>query len=312
MSRAPLKLLAFDGAFNLPLWVAESQGFFARQGLEVTLAFTPTSGFLVQALMKGSADIALCGFDNIAAYQLGQGEAELAEPPDLRAFMAGDPGFLALVARPGIDSIAALRGATLSVDALSTGFAFVLREMLARAGLAADAVQIVRAGGTATRYAELLAGRHDATLLRTPYERLAMAQGFRLLGRPREWLGPYLGTVAAARRRWIDAHRGSVAGFLQAYREALRWIADPGHAAEACAELIAQHEGLDAMTAPQVLQDLLDREHGLVRDMAFDRRAIDTVLALRGKYGAALPVDLDPAGLLALDIAPTPGIGSEA
>ena len=304
MSRRALKVLAFDGAFNLPLWVAERQGFFAEQGLDVALAFTPTSGFLVQALMNGSADIALCGFDNIAAYQLGQGEAELAEPPDLRAFMAGDPGFLALVARPGIDSIAALRGATLSVDALTTGFAFVLREMLARAGLAADAVQIVRAGGTATRYAELLAGRHDATLLRAPYERLAMAQGFRLLGRPRDSIGPYMGTVAAARRRWIDAHRSAVAGFLQAYRQALRWIADPDHHADACAELIAHHDGLDDVTAPQVLRDLLEPAHGLVRDMAFDGRAIDTVLTLRGQYGSALPANLEPASLLALDVAP--------
>ena len=34
MSRRALKVLAFDGAFNLPLWVAESQGFFARQDFD--------------------------------------------------------------------------------------------------------------------------------------------------------------------------------------------------------------------------------------------------------------------------------------
>jgi len=304
MSRRALKVLAFDGAFNLPLWVADRQGFFAEQGLDVALAFTPTSGFLVQALMNGSADIALCGFDNIAAYQLGQGEAELAEPPDLRAFMAGDPGFLALVARPGIDSIAALRGATLSVDALTTGFAFVLREMLERAGLAPDGVSLVRAGGTATRYAELLAGRHDATLLRAPYDRLAATQGYRVLMRARDLLGPYMGTVAAARRRWIDAHRGEVAGFLAAYRQALRWIADPAHHTQAGAELMARHEGLDAVTAQQVLHDLLDRDQGLVRDQGLDPQAVAAVLGLRGKYGAPLPAGLDPASLLALDVAP--------
>ena len=304
MSRHLLRVLAFDGAFNLPLWVADRQGFFAARGLALALDFTPTSGFLVQALMKGTADIALCGFDNIAAYQLGQGEAELPEPPDLRAFMGGDPGFLALVARPGIDSMAALQGATLSVDALSTGFAFVLREMLARACLGAGAVQIVRAGGTATRYTELLAGRHDATLLRAPYERLAAARGYRVLARASERLGPYLGTVAAARRGWLDANREVVAGFLAAYRQALQWIADPAHAAQAGAELMARHEGLDAPTAQQVLHDLLDPKQGLLRDMRLRSDAVATVLALRGKYAAPLPAGFDPSGLLALDIAP--------
>ena len=51
MSRRVLRVLAFDGAFNLPLWVADRQGFFAAQGLQLALDFTPTVLILTPVLM---------------------------------------------------------------------------------------------------------------------------------------------------------------------------------------------------------------------------------------------------------------------
>lgn len=298
MNARSLRLMSFDGAFNLPLWVAEREGFFADAGMAVSLEFTPNSAFLVQALMSGSAHVAFCGFDNIAAYQFGQGEAQLAEAPDLRAFMGGDAGFLSLVARPGIESIEALSGATLSVDALTTGFAFVLREMLARAGMNEDAVRIVRAGGTATRYAELLAGRHDATLLRTPYERLATARGFRVLARAENLLGPYAGTVGAARLAWIDRHRGLLADFMDAYRAALQWLAAPSHRSHACQMLVSHFAELDPTSASEVLADLLHSRFGLRHDLRLDAEGIATVLALRAKYAGTPETTMDLSQLI--------------
>ena len=76
-----------------------------------------------------------------------------------------------------------LKGKTLSVDAMTTGFAFVARELVASNALTETDVTFVRAGGTANRYRELIAGKHDATLLRTPFELLAQNRGFNLLAR---------------------------------------------------------------------------------------------------------------------------------
>ncbi|WP_234195699.1 ABC transporter substrate-binding protein [Pseudacidovorax sp. NFM-22] len=286
MTAYPLRLLAFDGAFNLPIWIGQSRGVFAAHGLAVSLAYTPNSRFLVQALMNGEADIGLCGFDNIAAYQLGQGEAELPEPPDLRAFMGGDGGFLALVARPEIASLQALAGCTLSVDALTTGFAFVLRDMLAQAGLGGEHVRIVSAGGTAARYQQLLAGAHDATLLRVPYERLAASRGFRILAQAGPLIGPYIGTVGAARQRWLAAHAPQAQAFMRAYREAIDWLHVPAHRAEACDVLMARHEGLDAAAAGCVLDDLLASDGGLQRDLSLDPARVRGVLAIRARHTA--------------------------
>src|SRR5262249_37187970 len=79
-----------------------------------------------------------------------------------------------------------------------------LRELLERAGLA-GAARIVSAGGTGQRYRDLIAGVHDGTLLRTPFELLAADRDCHVLATA-DGLGPYLGTVCAARRSWARAH----------------------------------------------------------------------------------------------------------
>ncbi len=86
----------------------------------------------------------------------------------------------------------------------------MLRELVAKNGLADDDVNYVRAGGTSNRYAELLAGKHDATLLRTPFELLAQNRGFHVSGqrrnaRPLPGHGRIRSTLVGerrTRRRW--------------------------------------------------------------------------------------------------------------
>jgi ABC-type nitrate/sulfonate/bicarbonate transport system substrate-binding protein len=214
-SLVPLRLIAFDGGWNLPIWAAQRQGYFAEQGVAVELSYTPNSAFLVMALFDGKADLALATIDNLVAYQEGQGEAKLPDNPDLFAFMGGVGGFFSIVARPGIDDVAGLKGKTLSVDAMTTGLAFVLRELVVRGGLAESDVTFVRAGGTANRYRDLIAGKHDATLLRTPFELLAAERGFKVIATA-ESLGAYQGTAGFARRSWAREHEAALVGFQRA------------------------------------------------------------------------------------------------
>ncbi len=43
----PVRLIVFDGGWNLPLWAAQRQGFFEANGVTVNVSLTPTSGFLI-------------------------------------------------------------------------------------------------------------------------------------------------------------------------------------------------------------------------------------------------------------------------
>ena len=134
MSRA-LNVIVFPGGFNLPIWAGVHSGAFARHDVEIRLHFTTNSMQQLAGLVRGEWEIGLTGFDNVIAYQEGQGEAEIDRAPDLFVFMGGDNAFLRLAVQPDIGSYADLRGKVLSVDALTTGFAFVLRKMLASNGI---------------------------------------------------------------------------------------------------------------------------------------------------------------------------------
>src|SRR6266571_8887774 len=149
---ASLRVVTFNGGWDLPIWAAQRQGFFEANGVAVQLSYTPSSEVLVTGLFDGRFDIALASIDNFIAYQEGQGEARLPAEPDLFSFIGGDGGFLSIVASPAVKSFADLKGKTLSVDAMTNGLAFVLRELLGRNGLAESDVKFVRAGGTPNRY----------------------------------------------------------------------------------------------------------------------------------------------------------------
>jgi len=288
-----LRVITFDGGWNLPLWAAQRQGFFEAQGLAMQISYTPTSVFLVTAVLEGRADIAFAGFDNVVAYQEGQGEAKIPDNPDLFAFLGGDGGFLTIVAAPAVKRFDDLKGKTLSVDAMTTGFAFVARELVASNALTETDVNFVRAGGTANRYRELMAGKHDATLLRTPFELLAQNRGFNVLAKA-DALGAYQGTVGVARRSWAREHDAALVGFIRAYRAATDWLYDRANREIVEAILIANVRDMTPALAKQSYDLLLADKGGLTRDLAPDLAGMRTVLRLRSKFGAPAKTLTDP------------------
>ena len=103
-----VRVIAFDGGWNLPIWAAQRQGLFEASGITVQLSYTPSSAFLVQSLFDGKSDIATAAIDNLVAYQEGQGEAKIPDDPDLFAFMGCDGGFATVVAAPADPVVPAL------------------------------------------------------------------------------------------------------------------------------------------------------------------------------------------------------------
>jgi len=71
--------------------------------------------------MEGRYDFGTTAYDNVVAYQEGQGETELSTQPDLFAFMGGISGMLRFVTQPDIKTYAALKGTTVGVDAATHG-----------------------------------------------------------------------------------------------------------------------------------------------------------------------------------------------
>ena len=289
----PLRVIAFDGGWNLPVWAAQRQGFFEANGVTVQISWTPSSAYLISALLDDRFEIALAGIDNLVAYQEGQGEAKIADNPDLFAFLGNDNGFASIVAAPAVAKISDLKSKTVSVDAMTTGYAFVVRELLARNGVSETDVTYVRAGGTSNRYRELLAGKHDATLMRTPFELLLRERGFHQLATA-ETLGAYQGTVGIARRSWTARHEKELVGFIRGYRAGIDWLYDRNNRAIVEAILVANIRDMTPALAKQSYDLLLADKGGITRDAALDLDGIRTVLVLRSKYGSPRKTLDDP------------------
>lgn len=281
----PVNLIVFPGGFNWPIWVAQEKGLFARHGIEPKITPTPGSAFQLTGLIEGKFDIAMTAIDNLIAYREGQGEAKILGP-DLFAFMGGDNGFLRLVAVPEVKSFADLKGKTVSVDALTTGYAFVLLEMLERGGLQRERdYQVERAGGVMQRFNALMEKKHAATLLLSPFEVQAEARGYTRLADASNMLGAYQGLVGGARKSWADANRAAVVGYIRAFAAGVDWLYDSKNKDEAVAILRKNLPAMNEQAGQAAYSVLLHPRDGFQRKAQIDLEGVRTVLRLRSKYG---------------------------
>ena len=289
-----VNVIVFPGGFNWPIWVAQEKGLFAANGIDVKLTPTPSSVFQLTNLIAGKFDIAMTAIDNLIADREGQGE-EPVPGPDLFAFMGSDNGFLRLVAVPEVKSYGQLKGKTLSVDARTTGYAFVAFEMLERGGLALDRdYNVVRAGGVLQRFQALLEKKHDATLLLSPFELQAEAKGFNRLGNATDVLGAYQGLVGGARHAWADANRDAVVGYIRAFSAAVDWLYDPRNRDEAVAIFRKNLPNVSEQGARAAYGVLLSPSDGFQKKARIDLEGVRTVLRLRSKYAEPKKTLSDP------------------
>lgn len=279
-----IRVNVFPGGFNWPSFVALDQGFFERNGIRVTLQFTPNSVSQMTGLAEGKFEIAITAVDNIVAYVEGQGEAPIGPQPDFFAFMGSDSGFLNLVVAPPIQTFGELKGKVLSVDARTTGYAFVLFEMLAKNGLQEGDYSIEKVGGTAQRWKALREGKQSGTLLSAPFNLLAQEQHFIELAKATQVIGPYQGNVGATRRSWAMQNKALMIAFIRGYVQAIHWLYDEANRQEAIRILEKNVPEISPALAEKSYQELLDPSTGFSRTGQLNFDGLRTVLTLRSRY----------------------------
>jgi len=289
-----VNLIVFPGGFNWPIWVAREKGFFERNGIEVKVTPTPSSVFQLTNLIDGKFDIAMTAIDNLIAYREGQGEVP-KQGPDLFAFMGGDNGFLRLVTVPEVKSYRELRGKTLSVDAMTTGYAFVLFEMMARNKMQIGKdYKVVTAGGVLQRFQALMEKKHAGTLLLSPFEVQAEEKGFHRLDNAADVLGRYQGLVGGARKGWAEQNSSAVVGYIRGFSDGVDWLYDPSNRDEAIAIFLKNLPNATPQGALVAYGILLSPADGFQKKAKIDPEGVKTVLALRSKYAKPHKVLKDP------------------
>jgi ABC-type nitrate/sulfonate/bicarbonate transport system substrate-binding protein len=282
---AGLRVIAFPGAPNLPIFAAMEHGFFRASGVDVALETTPSSVYQFEKLAAGAFDIACTAFDNVVAYSEGQGAAELPGDPDFCVLMGATQIELSFVVAPEIETYADLKGRGIALDALSTGFAFVLYEMLARGGLEPGDYEMEAVGATPQRWQSVKDGAHAGTLTIEPFTSIALAAGFNVLDVSSNVVDSYQGGIVAASRAWAHANPGKVRGFIRGYLKGLDWTLEPANRTAAALLLLANMPAIKPGVVDAVMDSLLSPKSGLTRKGAILRDGMATVLSLRSRYG---------------------------
>ncbi|WP_327116309.1 ABC transporter substrate-binding protein [Nocardia sp. NBC_01730] len=210
-----------------PLYVvADQRGFLAEAGVEVETTLTRSSDQQRAQLVAGDCDLAVTAIDNLIVWNATGASIRL-----LAQVERTTP--LHLLGRKGFDTITALRGAELGVDAVDNGFAIVLRHLLRSHGLTSDDYTLTPVGGVRERYAALLAGAIAATLLGPPLDELARGQGLPVLLAIGDELPDYPGQGLVAGPAGL-ASAEAISTYLACLDRARHWLAtaEPAHAVD--------------------------------------------------------------------------------
>jgi len=285
-AQTTIRMIGFGGISNLPIWVAQSRGLFAREGFSVDDTDTPGSIKQFRDIMGGNCDIVVTAIDNIVAYTEGQADIQLAGM-DVFAFIGGDTGLNFLVVRPEIKQYADIAGKTVVVDALTTGYAFLLFRILETHGLKPHQdYDVIGIGEGGRRLDAMVEGRAVAAVMSAAQVRRALTLGFNVLATPAQALGgKYQSSVYATRRSWAKDHGAILVGMIRAIRAANDYIFTDRAGAM---QIMARHlTGLSPADADATFDTLIDPSSGLIRSAAIDVDGVRTVLSMRNEF--ALP-----------------------
>ncbi|MGI8895497.1 MAG: ABC transporter substrate-binding protein [Casimicrobiaceae bacterium] len=145
--------------YYLPLTIAERNGYFKAEGLDVEILDFPGGARALQALLGGSVDVVSGAFEHTITQQAkGQNIEALVMQGKYAGIVLGMPK-----AKAGsYKSPADLKGMKIGVTAPGSSTNMFVNILLAKAGLKPDAVAIIGVGATAGAVAIVKRGEIDA------------------------------------------------------------------------------------------------------------------------------------------------------
>lgn len=203
---------------NLPLYVAQEKGFFAKENLFVELVLLGASTRAIPALVGGSVHIsASSAMTTIRAIEKG---AALK----IVGGLVNGPTY-DLISLPKYKSVKELKGATIGVTGLVTSDTVLLKEMLKANGLEYPRdYGMLAIGGGFERWVALQTGNLAAGILNPPYTFAAEEAGFSNLGSTVKYTPDFTQTVLNVRGAWANEKRAVLVRFMRAVLRADRWI----------------------------------------------------------------------------------------
>ena len=204
---------AFSGAFA-PLWIAADRNLFTKYGLNVDIRYI-APGTATQALIGKNLDIINPGGEIIEAGLNGESVAYIAGILN-RAVMS-------IYAKPGIGSLADLKGKVLALTVPGATTDFAARVLLQQAHLTPGKdVKLIYLKGMVEILAGINQGNADAGIFTSPTTLKAQHAGLKELVNVTEQNIPMIHAALASTKDYIKTRRDNVRRFLQAYLEGIK------------------------------------------------------------------------------------------
>jgi ABC-type nitrate/sulfonate/bicarbonate transport system substrate-binding protein len=204
------------GVSTLPLEIASRKGFFRDEGLDV-LTITMRTNIAVNALLTRNVDYATPSTSVVKAATAGL-------PLKLLAVLLGRPDYF-LTVRKDIKSVKDLKAKRIAIGSFGAAADLALRAVARQDGLDPDRdLMRLQMGGAASRYASLIAGSVDATILTLPYNLQAEKAGYKDL----LWFGEHMElplSGLAVRDETIQKNSKQVSGVIRAVLRAMTFAA---------------------------------------------------------------------------------------
>jgi ABC-type nitrate/sulfonate/bicarbonate transport system substrate-binding protein len=256
--------------------VAIEKGFFREEGFEPEIVVFQSSPQSIQLLISGEVHLAGAQPEVLlAAVAHGsRGFAVISSPAERADWF--------LVGRPGINSLADVKGGFFGTGGLQVGENWWTWKLLARHGVAREDVNVVQVGTSALKFAALQRGSIAFAVLFQPTAQQAAALGMTVLHRFSDGEA-FPSILYSVGERW--AREGEHGRRLsRALVRAHHWLHEPGNRAEAIA-ILHKHTKRD----PEILAPVYDLYVGpggiLSRDGAVDIASVERVIALMAEYG---------------------------
>lgn len=226
--------IRITGYFRRPAQiVGVEKGFFANEGIELdyhTVRLAPQHN---RELAEGVWNLTLSSADTMLA-------RTTQDHVDFLLVMQVEEGMdVQLVAQPGIDSVADLRGKLFAADPVDSNFDLVRNKIMVDHGIPENAYRYEVIGNTPIRLEAFLERKVDAAMLTSPHTEKALAAGGRIVAEGERHFAKWPHTCCWGLRRWIEDNRDIVVRFIRAWVAASEWMTAPDNRAEAIALVMA-------------------------------------------------------------------------
>jgi NitT/TauT family transport system substrate-binding protein len=212
--------IAWTGEYwsTLPFRVAADKGFFERENFYARFINFQSTQLITNALMQGDIDYAT----TLAI----AGAALRGLPLKIVGVVAKGTGY-AIVSKREIETVKGLKGKKFALNSFGSAPDYAVYTFFSKSGLDPNRdVTFLTIGGTSARFAALVGGAVDATVVSSPFEYIAEQQGFRTLVSLKELAEyvnlPYAGVAVTQEK--IAKDGGQIVKVLRALRAAMLFI----------------------------------------------------------------------------------------